>query len=512
MSGLPMANDLTYTALRTPNSLCDSSGMCASCSQRCAGTCEIGLSALRGSEAAYPYDTASRQFASRKSYPFDFSHFNINGRVFGAQGAPADMEHTTPGSVDLNCAIGSQHPILCRAPLILPAIAKLNWRDYYAGAAMAGVPVVIGENAVKNDPTLEHDANGRVSHAPFLLEMADCFHRFDQGYGTIILQVNADDLAVGSGEYALKQGIVTAIEIKFGQAAKGIQHVAPASYEEALWLKRNGYLVEPDPEADSTKQRLADGEPISFFQYGRLPMFDEASIHSIIQRLRDHGAKHIFFKMAGYDQQDIRRVLEMAVENQVDLVTFDGAGGGTGHSPLKMMDEWGWPTVELERIVTLEAAALHRQGKHLPAIAMAGGLATEDAIFKVLALGAPFVTHAATGRGAMAAAMAGQQLEHLIQTQQIPAQYQRFGTTREALFRNWEWIQWRYPDQKDNITGGAVGVYSYLERLSFGLRLLMSLNRKFQLPLLSQEDLLPLTDQAKDCLTQLHACLDNLPR
>ena len=499
MSGLPLAGDLTHTTLRTPDSLCAVSGMCAACSDHCAGTCDIGLSALRGSEAAYPYDTATKQFASRKDYFFDYSHFNINGRVFGAQGAPEDMEHTTPGSVSLLCSLGHSHQIPCAAPLLLPAIVKLNWRDYYAGAAMAGVPVVIGENAIKNDSALEHDRSGKVCSAPLLAEMIAYFRRFDQGYGDIALQVNADDLAVGTAEYALAHSGLKTVEIKFGQAAKGIQHVAPATYQEALWLKENGYLVEPDPCAEDTKQRLSAGEPVRFFQYGRLPMFDERSMEQTIRRLRDHGAQNIFFKMAGYDLRDIRRVLTIAAENKVDLVTFDGAGGGTGHSPIKMMDEWGWPTLELETLVCLASDQLQKQRLTPPAIAMAGGFTTEDAIFKALALGAPYVTHVAVGRGAMA----GAQTERMLQNGNLPAQYRRFGTTKEELFRNWELLQWRYPDQKDRITGGCVGVYSYLERLSFGLRLLMSLNRKFQLPLLSREDLIPLTDQARTCLERL---------
>lgn len=103
----------------------------------------------------------------------------------------------------------------------------------------------------------------------------------------------------------------------------------------------------------------------------------------------------------------------------------------------------------------------------------------------------------------MAAAMAGAQAERMLQNGNLPAQYRRFGTTKEELFRNWDLLQWRYPDQKDRITGGCVGVYSYLERLSFGLRLLMSLNRKFQLSLLSREDVIPLTDQARTCLERL---------
>lgn len=72
------------TKLRAPNDISDLSGMCSVCSDKCSGLCEIGLSAVRGIEAAYPFETSNNQFASEKVYPFDFSHFNINGRVFGA--------------------------------------------------------------------------------------------------------------------------------------------------------------------------------------------------------------------------------------------------------------------------------------------------------------------------------------------------------------------------------------------------------------------------------------------
>jgi len=199
-----LATTFTNTKLRTPNNICDLSGMCSVCSDKCSGLCEIGLSAVRGFEVAYPYNTATQQFASEKKYPFDFSHFNINGRVFGAMGAAEDAEQTNVHTVDIACEIGYSRKIKLKAPIILPAMAKLNWPDYYSGAAMAGVMVVIGENAIRNDPNLKYDSDGKVVHAPILGEMIDCFRRYDSGYGDIVLQVNADDIVAGTAEYALK--------------------------------------------------------------------------------------------------------------------------------------------------------------------------------------------------------------------------------------------------------------------------------------------------------------------
>lgn len=68
------------------------SGMCSFCAEECAGTCEIGVSAMRGEMAVYPTNTGGNQVASEKVMPLDWSHFNINGRVFGAVGAPADSD------------------------------------------------------------------------------------------------------------------------------------------------------------------------------------------------------------------------------------------------------------------------------------------------------------------------------------------------------------------------------------------------------------------------------------
>lgn len=324
-----LSTTFNETKLRTENKICELSGMCSTCTEKCTGLCEIGLSAVRGFEAAYPTNTTTQQFASEKNYPFDYSHFNINGRVFGAIGAEGDADLINVYSADLSCTIGYEKKIALKAPIILPAMAKLNWKDYYAGAAMAGILVVIGESAAKNDPLLEHDENGKVKHAPLIGEMIACFRKYERGYGDIVLQINADDIVLGIPEYALKTFHLKTLEIKFGQAAKGIQHVAPVyHYDEALKIKKNGYLILPDPMDKDVIEAIENGESIHFMQYGRLPMWDESSLAEMIAKYKSLGAENIFFKMAGFDIADIKRVLRIASDNKVALVTFDGAGGG----------------------------------------------------------------------------------------------------------------------------------------------------------------------------------------
>jgi hypothetical protein len=488
MSHSPKLSSLfNNTKLRTPNDISDLSGMCSVCSDKCPGLCEIGLSAVRGIEAAYPFGTANNQFASEKVYPFDFSHFNINGRVFGAMGAAEDSETTNVHSVDISYEFGYERKIKLRAPVILPAMAKLNWQDYYSGAAMAGVMVVIGENAVKLDKDLQHDSNGKVSHAPFLGKMIEYFRRYDRGYGDIILQVNADDIVLGTAEYALKNFDLKTIEIKFGQAAKGIQHVAPVnSAEEAEFLKKNGYLVFENPNGSG------------LIQCGRLPMWNEASLGEIIARFRAYGAKNIFFKMAGFDVNDIRRVLQIASANNVDLITFDGAGGGSGNSPNKMMNEWSHPTIDLIKIVNRLVGEMREENLWIPEIAIAGGIAMEDTMFKALALGAPNIKLVGIGRAAMAAAVTGKNVGELVENDATPASYKAFGDTADTIFKDANYIKSIYKETGKPISYGAIGLYSYLSRLSFGLKLLMALNRKFSLKYIHQSDVIPLTKEARE--------------
>ena len=494
-----LSTTFSNTKLRTPQNVCELSGMCSVCSDECTGLCEIGISAVRGIEAAYPYGTSSQQFASEKNYPFDYSHFNINGRIFGAVGAPEDSEITNFHSADLSTEIGCENKIKLKAPIILPAMVKLNWKDYYAGAAMAGVIVVIGENAVKMDKkTLTHDEHGKISSAPVLGEIIQCFRKFDKGYGDIVLQVNADDIKLGSAEYALKTFDLRTIEIKFGQGAKGIQHVGPIySYEEAIWIKKNGYLIYPDPEDPKVKEEYDMDCGLYFMQYGRLPMWNEGQLSDIISKYRSLGAKNIFFKMAGYDVTDIKRVLKIASQNKIALVTFDGAGGGTGNSPCKMMNEWSYPTIDLEKIVCDIMKEMEEAGEWVPGIAIAGGIATEDSVFKALALGAPYVKLVGIGRAAMTAAMSAKNIGDLIEKGNIPKNYENLGSSVDDIFIDAKKIKNIYQGLNEIISPGAIGLYSYIERISFGMKLLMALNRKFKLKYLDKSDVIPLTEEAK---------------
>lgn len=490
-----LGSSITNTKMRTPEHISDFSGMCAVCTANCVGSCEIGLSAIRGSEAIYPYQTDKNQFASEKNYPLDFSHFNINGKVFGALGCSENSYEATFPKVNIDTSFGINNKIKLKAPIVLPAMAKLNWKDYYAGAALAGVLVVIGEDVVAKDKNLVLE-NGKVVSSPLIAEMISSFREYDRGYGDIILQANYDDENLGVLNYAIEKLGVKSVELKFGQASKGIQGMGRVkSIDDALHFQKMGYLIYPDPSDPVIAENYKKGIGQVFEKIGKLPMWNEDMLVKRINELREIGAEHICFKTGPFDPRDLITILKIASKAGVDLVTFDGAGGGSGNSPTKMMNEWGMPTVYLESILYDILKKLKEKNYSTPQIAIAGGFAMEDQVFKGLSLGAPYINLVGIGRAAMSAALVGKQVGDLIMNGIVPKEYQRFGMTVEDIFGDIRELKGLYPDVK-NISPGAIGLYSFINRISVGLKQLMALNRKFSLEYIDRGDIIPLTELA----------------
>ena len=216
-----------------------------------------------------------------------------------------------------------------------------------------------------------------------------------------------------------------------------------------------------------------------------------------ITQLRDIGVQNIYFKMAGYDRVDIEQVLRLACEAKIDMITFDGAGGGSGYSPSKMMNEWSLPTVCLEDAVVRICARLRSEGFTLPAIVMAGGFASEDQVFKGLAYGDGHVLAIGLCRSSMAAAMSAKTIGDQIKSGNVPQRFKAYGSTVEDIFCDLPDLRALYGTQANQFPTGAIGVFSYLNKIAFGLRHFAALNRKFNLDLLNKSDLIPLTSEAR---------------
>lgn len=490
-----------FNDTKNRSNIVSSSGMCSFCTEDCPGTCEIGLAAVLGSQTVYPTNTGSNQVASEKDYPIDFSHFNINGHCFGAHGVRPTYEDANIYNVNLEREYGIDNPVKIAMPIMLPAIIKLDWKDYFSGAAMAGVCCVIGEGSPSKDPNIEY-TDGKITKFEMLGEMFDAFNKYYRGYGQIILQCNVEDDMQGLPEYAIKKFNAEAIEFKFGQSAKGVQpaRLCKGGYKEAIEKQAMGLIVRPDPSTTEMKQKFEEGCCPNFYTYDRLPLWNTKYMINRVKELKDMGLKNVYFKMAGYDSNDIETVLRIAAMAGVDMVTFDGAGGGTGYSPNKMMNEWGLPTVCLDVKVADIVNKLEDEGLEMPAITITGGIASEDQVYKALALGEGTVTAIGVCRAAMTAAMNGKKIGEMIKEGNIPERYKKYGSTVQEIFTDLADLRYIYGKEADNFPTGAIGVFSYLNKLAFGIKHFAALNRKFDIELVDSSDVIPLTPDARDLI------------
>ncbi len=493
----------TLTKNRTEGSTVPASGMCVTCVDGCIGMCEIGKSAYRGPEVIYPQPFGVITTAAEKSFPVDYSHFSIMGTAVGAHGIEADSNKAIFPAVNLEVRIGHDRGLKFRYPWFISGIgstniAKNNWESLAIGSALSGTALTIGENVVGMDPDAVF-RNGRVVDTTDLKRRVKLYQEYQRhGYGAIVVQANVEDTHLGAQEYAIENFGVQCAEIKWGQGAKDIGgEVKINNLKRAQLLQQRGYIVLPDPSDPNVIKAFERGAFKEFERHSRMGMVTEESFVRRVEELRRAGAKYIFLKTGAYRPADLARALAYASRCKLDLLTVDATGGGTGMSPWRMMNEWGIPPVELHSLLYQYAKRLSLRGAHLPALAVNGGFAFEDQIFKGLALGAPFVKMVGMARSPMAAAMVGKTIGRAIDENQIPVYIERFGRTKDEIFITAGELRRDLGEEAfEKLPAGAIGLYTYYERLAQGLRQLMAGSRKFSLEYLSRNDLAALTPEA----------------
>ncbi len=497
------ASAATLTKNRTVDSVVPASGMCVTCVDGCIGMCEIGKSAYRGHEVIYPQPFGVVTTAGEKTYPIDYSHFNIMGTAVGAYGIEADSDKAVFPAVNLEVAFGHDNGIRFRYPWGIPGIgstniAKNNWEGLAIGSALAGTGLTIGENVVGMDPEAVIK-NGRVVDTVDLKRRVKLYkdHQRD-GYGTIVVQANIEDTRLGVQEYAIDKLGVECVELKWGQGAKDIGgEVKIRDLQKAQLLYERGYVVLPDPTDPHVITAFERGAFKEFERHSRVGMVTEESFAKRVEELRSAGAKYVFLKTGAYRPADLARAVLFSSRYKIDLLTVDGAGGGTGMSPWRMMNEWGVPPIYLHSLLYQYAKRLADKGEHLPALAVAGGFAFEDQIFKGLALGAPLVKLVGMARAPIAAAMVGKTIGRTMEENQIPVYVERFGNSKDEIFVTASALRQELGDEEfEKLPTGALGLYTYYERLAQGLRQLMAGSRKFAVEHIARDDIAALTREA----------------
>lgn len=495
------------------------SGLCPICVSNCNVWCEVSKSALRGREILYP----SREFfgdstaGTPKDFKFSYGDFQIMFDCRGAEGLDIINEDTVIfPNADITTKWGN---IEQKLPLVIAGlgstyVAKKNWDGLAIGAAISGVSLTIGENVVGMDP---NSTFTNEKPYPKVIETKDLRHRieryrefWDGKYGDIIVQKNVEDGRLGAFEYVTSKLDITSLELKFGQGAKAIGgEVRLNTIERAKLLQSRGYLVIPDPSDPIVQEQYRNGLILDFERHSRVGMSSTEEILEEIDQIRSSGTKNIFLKTGAYRPSGTAWIVRLGVEGKVDGMTFDGAGGGTGMSPVGMMNEGSIPTAYLEALVVgcLDMIKRKSPNSKIPSVAIAGGFANETQIFKALAMGAPYINCVAVARAPITASMKAHWASEVIKNKEVsPAMLNYLGFPKEKdpdsltiseAFLEYDALKRKYHHKE--IPACAMGVYTYFtSKLGIGLKQLLAGTRKFKLNLLDREDIAAISQRAID--------------
>ncbi len=512
----PKSNDVLGTNNRGDAT---ESGLCTLCRSDCKGRCETWLASLRGRNLLYPRSFGHVTAGSRNltHVGVNYNALRIQGYNYGAVGLPPGLSNSPEDcifpNVQLETEFGQQVKTKCRIPLMTGAlgstfVAAKYWDPLAIGAALVGIPIVVGENVVGVDQQAEIK-NGRVIRSPELDRRVQTYLRYFDGYGAILVQMNVEDTRNGVAEYVIERyGEYAVIELKWGQGAKDIGgEIQVTNIEYARFLKKRGYLIDPDPDKPEVQEAFRHGAIRSFARHSRLGYTELSNANAVrdafmeqIAYLRRLGYQRITLKTGSYGMEALAMALKFATEAQLDLLTIDGSGGGTGMSPWNMMEHWGVPSIFLHAKAYEYAAILAGKGHRVVDLAFAGGLAREDHIFKALALGAPYAKLVCMGRALMIPAFLGSNIEGALNPDvrervhgnwdALPPNMVEFGTQPEEIFAGYHDVRTKVgAEEMKNIPYGAIALWTLADKLAAGLQQLLAGVRKFSVSEISRQDI-----------------------
>lgn len=501
----PNSNDATLSFNRS-KSVVPMSGLCSRCIDGCRGNCEIFRAAFRGREVLYPAPFGQITAGGDKNYPVDYSHLNIQGYAMGASGLPEGVEAGPDSAifpaVNVETEYGWDIKVKMRAPVFTGAlgsteIARKNWDHFAVGAAISGITLVCGENVCGIDPGLELNSKCKIVKSPDMDRRIEIYKRYYNGYGELLVQMNVEDTRLGVAEYVIDKHGLQTIELKWGQGAKCIGgEIKVESLERARELQKRGYIVTPDPSSKVVQAAYRDGAIKEFERHSRLGFVSEEGFLAEVDRLRKLGFKRVTLKTGAYSLRELAMAIKWSSMAKIDLLTIDGAPGGTGMSPWRMMEEWGIPSIYLHSAAWEFCNKLAERGERVPDIAFAGGFSSEDGVFKALALGAPHIKAVCMGRALMIPGMVGKNIGEWMSKDDLPKTVSQYGSSVEEIFINFEAVKEILGNgNAKEIPLGAIGVYSYVDKLKVGLQQLMAGARRFNVGSISRRDLMSLSDE-----------------
>ncbi len=500
------------------------SSLCTLCRADCKGKCETWLSSMVGRKLLYPrsFGLVTAGANNTTHVGVSYNSLRIQGYAYGAQGMAPGLTNSQDDcifpNVNLETEFGKKVKTKVRMPFMTGAmgstfIAEKYWDAFAIGGALIGIPVVIGENVVGVDRKSEinpgSERKGKIKSAPELDRRIETYLRYHDGYGAIIVQLNVEDTRNGVAEYVVdKYGDKCIIELKWGQGAKNIGgEIQVRSIEYARFLKDRGYVVDPDPTLPEVQKGFEQGAIKSFARHSRLGATSLNSVEKVredfmnsVEYLRRIGFNRVTLKTGSYGMEELAMAIKFSTDAQLDLLTIDGSGGGTGMSPWNMMQSWGVPSIILHSKAYEYANMLAAKGKQVVDLSFAGGFALEDHIFKSLALGAPYSKLVCMGRSMMIPGFLGANIEAAIYPErrervngnwnELPKTVLEVGKTVDEIFAGYHDLEKKLgKDEMKKLPYGAIGFYTLADKLACGVQQLMAGARKFSLNQISRNDI-----------------------
>lgn len=339
---------ITNTGLFAPEHT-SMSGICADCIM--CGMCEVGYKAKHG-RTLFPGPFGTAQFGAEKILA-NIEDLQIIPELYG--------EGRFFRKVQCGAKLGG---FKSRLPIIMSAMGstkvasdkntELTW-----GCAKAGIPRILGENYL-------------VSFGEAKLKETISLYKKNQvdGYGGLVIQVNANEHKLGLDKLAAKFG-ADAIEFKIGQGAKqGLG--GEIKFEDPSLVKKfvaAGYEVIKTP----------DGK---FERHSFPGSLSDASLRKTLVGYAKHGLPIWIKTGMGLGISKLIASIERIRKEEkipVKCLTVDGFGGGTGMSPWIIMNEMNIPSGALFAVL-----------KKKPGfdILLSGGYSTGADVAKAMMLGA----------------------------------------------------------------------------------------------------------------------------
>jgi hypothetical protein len=98
----------------------------------------------------------------------------------------------------------------------------------------------------------------------------------------------------------------------------------------------------------------------------------------------------------------------------------------------------------------------------------------------------------------MIPAMVGKNIQRWMSEEKLPPEIKKYGDSTETIFVNAETLKAKYGKSYKKLPLGAIGMYTFCDRIQVGLQQLMAGARKFAIKYLDRSDLVSLTHEASE--------------